>query len=380
MAKCTECGASVADDLKFCGYCGAKLNIVGEHLGTQILRNTQAIMDAVAEMAPLATFKVLGTITEGLLSGGYILARRIDKGASFWWSNGEDLTAVDASHAADAFERGTLAWNSELTETCPLCLTKYHLTRGVCHVQGKQTVFQSSLRDLKQLGTGWIQIGCGGGFLPGLPATSAIYDRPHSRISDPDLHFDKGWVLQLLSVDSGDRERFCALDEFNFVELWCPSCVFVALTSPEFWAARFEWRQKAFDVVAELTEKSIHHLESRMSANKHSQGSRRWRREQADAFQAEMMPLAARREALNKLRGMVKPYHDADAAEARSFAAAHAPDPLAPLSSLALWRDYQRQVMRLAGGSGQHLPWSMRSADDLRGLIERSSGTNESYW
>src|SRR5665647_1784413 len=102
MAKCTECGAVVADDLKFCGYCGAKLNIVSEHLGTQILGNTQAILDVLAETTPLATFKVVGTATDGPLAGGLILDRGAGKRAEWlplhestvWWSDGEKLTEV----------------------------------------------------------------------------------------------------------------------------------------------------------------------------------------------------------------------------------------------------------------------------------------------
>jgi len=115
MAKCTECGAAVADNLKFCGYCGAKINVIDEHLGTQILGNTEVIMDALERMAPGAVerYTVLGTATDGPLAGGLVLHRSGNRPEErslpeppLWWSNGEKLTEISSKFVVECFERG----------------------------------------------------------------------------------------------------------------------------------------------------------------------------------------------------------------------------------------------------------------------------------
>ena len=48
MANCTQCGAPIKSDAKFCEYCGVKLNVIGEDLGKLILSNTKAIRQALS--------------------------------------------------------------------------------------------------------------------------------------------------------------------------------------------------------------------------------------------------------------------------------------------------------------------------------------------
>ena len=141
MAKCSECGAAVADESKFCGYCGAKVNIVSEHLGTQILGKADVILGALERMAPGAVeqYTVLGTATDGPLAGGLILCEQsADKPYRFLWSDGEKLTEVAYKHVDECFEQGTLEFSLDLVKTCKECLTTFHLTRGVwsLHLNG----------------------------------------------------------------------------------------------------------------------------------------------------------------------------------------------------------------------------------------------------
>lgn len=139
MARCTECGAAVADDLKFCGYCGAKLKVIGEHLGTQILGNTQVLIEAVAKIAPVNQYVLVGSVTAGPMSGGVVLYETADDGSlSLLWSDGDRLDRVGARPVDDSFRAGSLEWNRELTDRCPRCLTAYHRTRGVCMFEGSQ--------------------------------------------------------------------------------------------------------------------------------------------------------------------------------------------------------------------------------------------------
>lgn len=130
MAKCTECGAAVAGDLKFCGYCGAKLNIVSEHVGTRILGNTQVLIDAVSRIAPVEQYVVLGTVTDGKLADGLILSQAHEGRDRLLWSDGEKLTEIVPDHVLNAWGRGAFEWHPALTDTCPACLTTYHRTRG----------------------------------------------------------------------------------------------------------------------------------------------------------------------------------------------------------------------------------------------------------
>jgi len=48
LANCTQCGAPIKSDAKFCEYCGTKLDVIGEDLGKLILSNTQAIKQALS--------------------------------------------------------------------------------------------------------------------------------------------------------------------------------------------------------------------------------------------------------------------------------------------------------------------------------------------
>ncbi len=133
MARCSECGGAVADDLKFCGYCGAKLNIIGEHLGTRILGNTEAIMAALETAVPGASrrYTVLGTVTEGKLAGGIMLTQPQSNGDLVLWSDGDQLTPIEVGHLVEAWHEGWLDWEPTLASTCPRCLDKYHRTRAL---------------------------------------------------------------------------------------------------------------------------------------------------------------------------------------------------------------------------------------------------------
>ena len=134
MAKCSECGAVVAEDLKFCGYCGAKLNVINEHLGTQILGNTQAILNALSSVAPTDQWVVLGTAKDGPLADGLIVKRTGDSRSRLLWSDGGKLTEVNNAYLLESYERGTLDVNPDLVDTCKDCLTRYHRSRRVAYL------------------------------------------------------------------------------------------------------------------------------------------------------------------------------------------------------------------------------------------------------
>jgi len=145
MAKCTECGAAVADDSKFCNYCGAKLNIIGEHLGTRILGNTQVIMGALERIAPGAAqqYTVLGTAGDGPLAGGLILSQPQDGGYRLLWSDGDKLTEISSQHVLDCYARGAFEFSADLLDTCKDCLTVFHRTRRVSCVPGQDRMLRT---------------------------------------------------------------------------------------------------------------------------------------------------------------------------------------------------------------------------------------------
>jgi len=134
MAKCTECGAAVADDLKFCGYCGAKINVISEHMGTRILGNTEAIMSALSQVTAVDRYSVIGTIRSGKRAGYAVLANK--KEGSLLVSDGEAIVEA-ADFVRGAFERGEIEWDPSYTHACPACLTRYHVTLQVAAPQGR---------------------------------------------------------------------------------------------------------------------------------------------------------------------------------------------------------------------------------------------------
>lgn len=51
MAKCNECGAVVGDDLKFCGFCGAALSVVGPEVAQQLKEQVDSIKSDTSGLA-----------------------------------------------------------------------------------------------------------------------------------------------------------------------------------------------------------------------------------------------------------------------------------------------------------------------------------------
>lgn len=132
LARCTECGAAVVEDLKFCGYCGAKLDVISGHTGSLILANTSAILDALAASAPHVHYAVVGRATRSGQSDGLILQRR---DSSFWWSDGDVPAQLAAGLLNDLYSSGAIIFDDSWQNRCPTCLRKYHFTRAVYAVR-----------------------------------------------------------------------------------------------------------------------------------------------------------------------------------------------------------------------------------------------------
>jgi len=282
MAKCTECGAVVADDLKFCGYCGAKLNIVSEHFGTQILGNTQVIMGALERIAPGAAqqYTVLGTAGDGPLAGGLILYPPLT------WSDGEKLTQVAAEHIVGCFERGTFAFNPELTDTCPVCLSCSHRMRRV------EPFYRETSWPSARGKSSWDQRVCGW-------ATASFGD----------------WVKE------------------------CPFCESSRLLSPEYRAYRIQRQEKDLRWLLSLFENSASSSED--LAGRGPRKVRKLHREEASKQRGKAQLLAS---ILDDVVDSV----DHDQKVFRAFVATLPSLRLQPPSSLADWRGFQRDFFLMA--------------------------------
>jgi len=303
MAKCTECGAAVADDSRFCNYCGAKLNIIGEHLGTQILGNTQAIMGALERMAPGAAqqYTVLGTAGDGPLAGGIILSPPWTKGEGYrlFWSDGEKLTQVAADHIVGCFERGTFAVNPELIDTCPVCLKRYHRGR---RVEG----FWDITKFRAELAQGDYT------FNPPRTGRQTSWDERFSQLAAARPHHWSG----------------------------CPFCWSSALLSPEYRAYRIESQEQPLRMPVSSSEHNAKHYEH--MAERGPRKLRKDARERAPHARWEAQVLAS---LLDDVENSV----DDDREVFRAFVATLPSLQLQPPSSLADWTGFQRNFVVMAG-------------------------------
>lgn len=129
MARCAECGASVAEDGRFCSFCGARLHVVGEHIGEKILGNTETIVSALSRSAPVNRFRLIGQFISGTHTGHPVFIER-GTGNTFI-GDGEDLSAVEAQFVTASFGSGEFVWDADYTHMCKKCTTRYHVGRQV---------------------------------------------------------------------------------------------------------------------------------------------------------------------------------------------------------------------------------------------------------
>ena len=306
MAKCAECGAVVADDSKFCNYCGAKLNVIGEHLGTQILGNTEVIMGALDRMAPgaIEQYKVVGTATDGPLAGGLILDRvgksaewrRYDQPTTLWWSNGEKLTEISSKFVLECFDRGALEFSPELVSTCKDCLTTYHRTRGVFEL---------------------VYVSEGHGYVP------------RSYIDSPEVYFRSG-PIPLNSRLSFDEIFLGFLGPGDTSVLpWagesCPACMAETLSSQQYRSARIAY---------------VKHSTARGDVGG-------WRpepfsRKAKRALRAGDQWVLSKQSIIDRLRNIVDRCVESEFNALSAFAATFPSLLAAPTDSLDEWLEYQR--------------------------------------
>jgi len=141
MSSCPNCGAAVAEDLKFCGYCGTALDVIPHETGTRILQDTQAIRSETERLAQ----STLAPTSDSLLNAnGYqlvavgpadehLFARLTDDGALLWYasdSSGERFI-VDAAFVDSLLESEDFpSWvDGTGFARCTTCGSKYHLSR-----------------------------------------------------------------------------------------------------------------------------------------------------------------------------------------------------------------------------------------------------------
>lgn len=318
MAKCAECGAVVADDLKFCGYCGAKLNVIGEHLGTQILGNTEVIMGALARILPggVQGYILIGKPNDGPFAGGLILGRHDGHNAKAWWSDGDKLTHVAVSFVLDLWDRDALEISPDLVDTCPNCLSTYHRTR--------------------RLDSGW--------------------DKTENQ---DNVH---GLVFRWLVDWEGNG---------------CPSCSALKLTSEEIRSKRigsirgeFSRRKSELEERVKMCREAVHN-------KRYPRASRQRSREQAVATQREAQILA---QLAAQLPARLEQSVDADFDAFRKFARTLPGALLEPTESTAVWKEYQGHFERaqnlwtLADYKGNpycHLPWAMRDDAEVSRIVRQ---------
>lgn len=146
MANCTQCGAPVTDDLRFCSYCGTRLNIVDESLGKLILSNTEAIKQALSDASNHygVSGKYLEPISFKDLNSEYYmpLLRTTDETLVVAKLNDGNRLAYQIVFA----DENPVDWAGEKVEgliiggqiaewfagwlRCPECLKRYHITRA----------------------------------------------------------------------------------------------------------------------------------------------------------------------------------------------------------------------------------------------------------
>lgn len=225
MAKCGECGAVIAEDVSFCSYCGAKVNVIDESVGRRILDSSQAILAALASMTPDTTFQVVGRAVEGDLSDGLVLERA---DGTLWWSDGSAPAPVQPAVPDRLFDAGNLVLDMDWSQRCPRCLASFHKSRAVW------TPWDSGWPgvNLASLGTGRYT-----GFLP-LRATDGFFaGLDHNRTMPDDYR------RRLASAEGYTLEAMEAIRADYYTD--CPMCVAEVLSSADYAGKRWTLAQQA---------------------------------------------------------------------------------------------------------------------------------------
>jgi len=128
VAKCSECGAVVADDLKFCGYCGARIDVIDSTLASRILAKTDSVLLSLSKLTTVDELITAGAVVSGEHQGKLLYVNKGNGG--LFISDGQAILPADG-FVEQAWSAGLIEASPSLVTTCPVCLGQFHAFRGL---------------------------------------------------------------------------------------------------------------------------------------------------------------------------------------------------------------------------------------------------------